>query len=69
MSYLRASWDNGKMSNDSEMLTENLRIEKKKKLEYEPMPNVAVALPNIGDALCWTPQSLADAHDWSTLPI
>ena len=27
-----------------------------------PMPNVLVALPNIGGALCSTPQSLADAH-------
>jgi len=26
------------------------------------MPNVLVALPNIGGALCSTPQSLADAH-------
>jgi len=26
------------------------------------MPNVMVALPNIGGALCTTPQSLADAH-------
>jgi len=26
------------------------------------MPNVNVALPNIGGALCSTPQSLADAH-------
>ena len=26
------------------------------------MPNVMVALPNIGGALCSTPQSLADAH-------
>ena len=26
------------------------------------MPNVMVALPNIGDALCSTPQNLADAH-------
>jgi len=40
------------MSNDNEMLTENLRIEKEIKLECEPMPNVMVALPNIGDALC-----------------
>ena len=31
-------------------------------LECGPMPNVMVALPNIGDALCSTPQSLADAH-------
>jgi len=26
------------------------------------MPNVTVALPNIGGALCSTPQSLTDAH-------
>jgi len=26
------------------------------------MPNVKVALPNIGGALCSTPQSLASAH-------
>jgi len=26
------------------------------------MPNVMVALPNIGDTFCLTPQSLADAH-------
>jgi len=26
------------------------------------MPNVVAALPNIGGALCSTPQSLADAH-------
>ena len=26
------------------------------------MPNVMVTLPNIGGALCSTPQSLADAH-------
>jgi len=34
------------------------------KLEQEcgPMPNVMVALPNIGGALCSTPQSLDDAH-------
>jgi len=34
----------------------------KKELECGPMPNVMVALPNIGGALCSTPQSLADAH-------
>jgi len=33
-----------------------------KKLECGPMPNVMVALPNAGGALCSTPQSLADAH-------
>jgi len=32
------------------------------KVECGPMPNVMVALPNIGGALCSTPQSLADAH-------
>jgi len=26
------------------------------------MPNVMVALPNIGSALCSMPQSLAEAH-------
>jgi len=32
------------------------------KLECGPMPNVMVALPNIGGALCSMPQSFADAH-------
>jgi len=32
------------------------------KLECGPMPNLMVALPNIGGALCSTPQSLAHAH-------
>jgi len=40
---------------------------KKKKLEYGPMPNVMAALPNIGGALCSTPQSLADAQYWSVV--
>jgi len=31
-------------------------------LECGPMLNVMVALPNIGGALCSTPQTLADAH-------
>jgi len=31
-------------------------------LECGPMPNLMVALPNIGGAVCSTPQSLADAH-------
>ena len=34
----------------------------KSKLECGPMPNVMVALPNIGGTLCSTLQSLADAH-------
>ena len=36
--------------------------QKRTELECGPMPNVMVALPNIGGALCSTPQSLADAH-------
>ena len=35
---------------------------KQNELECGPLPNVMAALPNIGGALCWTPQSLADAH-------
>jgi len=31
-------------------------------LECGPMPNLMVALPNIGGAFCSTPQSLSDAH-------
>jgi len=37
------------------------------KLECGPMPNVMAALPNIGGALCSTPQSLANAHYWSAV--
>ena len=32
------------------------------------MPNVMTALPNIGGALCSTPQSLADAQYWNAMP-
>jgi len=32
-----------------------------------PAPNVMAALPNIGGALCSTPQSLADAHYYSAV--
>jgi len=32
------------------------------RLECGLLPKVMVALPNIGGALCSTPQSLADAH-------
>jgi len=41
---------------DFEMLIKNSQ------LECGPMPNLMVALPNIGGALCSTQQSLADAH-------
>ena len=37
------------------------------KLECGPMPNVMAGLPNIGGALCSTPQTLADAHCRSTV--
>ena len=49
---------------DIQSATAEIRRGKKKKIEREcgPMPNVMVALPNIGGALCSTPQSLADAH-------
>ena len=36
-------------------------------LECGPMPNVMAALPNIGGALCSTPQSLAHAQYWSAV--
>ena len=42
--------------------TQLLNWQNKIKLECGPMPNLMVALPNIGGALCSTPQSLADAH-------
>jgi len=32
-----------------------------------PMPNVMAALPNIGGAVCSTPQSLADAQYWNAV--
>jgi len=44
---------------DIQSATAEIRRGKKEKLE---MPNVMVALRNIGSALCSTPQSLADAH-------
>ena len=39
----------------------NHSIQYNLQLECGPMPNLMVALPNIGGALCSTPQSLADA--------
>jgi len=42
--------------------TKRIMKKTKNKLECGPMPNLMVALPNIGGALCSTPQSLADAH-------
>jgi len=39
-----------------------VQVKMQTKQECGPMPIVMVALPNIGGALCSTPQSLADAH-------
>jgi len=39
-----------------------IKSQVKSQLECGLMSNVMVALPNIGGALCSTPQSLADAH-------
>jgi len=45
------------------LFTANLNII----LQCGPMLNVMAALPNIDDALCPTPQSLADAYYESAL--
>jgi len=37
------------------------------KIECGPISSVMATLPNIGGALCSTPQSLADAHYWSAM--
>jgi len=47
---------------DIQPVAAEIRLGKKTKLECGPMPNMMAALPNIGGALCSTPQSLADAH-------
>jgi len=36
-------------------------------LDCGPMPNVMAGLPNIGGAICSTPQRLADTHYWSAV--
>jgi len=41
---------------------DRLQLQVHQQLECGPMPNVTVALPNIGGALCSTPQSLADVY-------
>jgi len=48
--------------NDRKAKTEGKEVKKSTTLECGPMPNVMVALSNIGGVLCSTPQSLADAH-------
>ena len=46
---------------------DSFKCVKSRQLECGQMPNVMVALPNTGGALCSTPQSLADAHYWSAM--
>jgi len=54
---LRTRWSNGIW-----LLPYNAMRNIYFELECGPMPNVMVALPNVGGALCSTPQTLADAH-------
>ena len=53
-----------RMGQESSHNTSNIACQWKITLECGPMPNVMVALPNIGGDFCSTPQSLADAHYW-----
>jgi len=46
---------------------DQVHIGNKLKQECGPMPNLMVALSNIGGAFCSTKQSLADAHYWSAV--
>jgi len=55
-------WKYGRHPSAAAEFRRGKKRRKKNKLECGPMPNVMVALPNIGGALCSTPQSLADAH-------
>jgi len=52
---------------DIQSVVAEIRRGKKEELECGPMTNVMAALPNIGGAVCLTPQSLADAHYWSAV--
>jgi len=52
----------GKKKEEREREREEEEEERRKKLECGQMRNVMAALPNIGGALCSTPQSLADVH-------
>ena len=52
----------GRYFHNARLITPDYDILKDCELECGPMPNVMVALPNIGGALCSTPQSVADAQ-------
>ena len=54
-------------SRDGRTLLVNNGLKFSKTLECGSMPNVMAALPNIGGALCSTPQSLTDAHYCSAM--
>jgi len=51
--------DSNKVSKNRQQL---VKRNVKPRLECGPIPNVMAALPNIGGALCSTPQNLPDAH-------
>ena len=50
-----------------ELATSRVASQRLNQLECGQMPNVMAALPNIGGALCSTPQSLADAQYWKAV--
>jgi len=52
---------------DIQSPTAEIRRGKKKELEMWANAQPDAALPNIGGALCSTPQSLADARCWSAM--
>jgi len=56
----------GRLKNQDQKTTDLIRKyyanQEKTETRMWSMPNLMVALPNIGGALCSTPQSLADAH-------
>ena len=55
---------------DIQSATAEIRRVKKKERKNQkggPMPNVMAALPNIGGALCSTPQSLANAYYYNAV--
>ena len=63
--YCRYSDDNvtaGRYFHNARLITPDYGILKDCELECGLMPNMMVALTNIGGAFCSTPQSLADAH-------
>jgi len=55
------------MNNSDCKCRSKAHVAKHRELEYGPMPKLMAALPNIGGALCSTPQSLADANYYSVV--